>query len=173
MFSNFFEIVVDKSYKIGYNIDIRRLQKIGRRGGFKIHCCKTPAGSSPALGTIWQGVIIGSQPVSKAGAAIVVVGSSPTLAAMVQKKQNIAVKTRRGTVNPVCRQRSKSPLRLLNPYICPDGGIGRRGGLKIHCRKTCGFKSRSGHQILGYRQAVRHGTLTPAFRWFESSYPSH
>lgn len=27
MFSNFFEIVVDKSYKTGYNIDIRRLQK--------------------------------------------------------------------------------------------------------------------------------------------------
>ena len=26
---------------------------------------------------------------------------------------------------------------------------------------------------MGYRQAVRHNTLTVALRWFESSYPSH
>ena len=30
--------------------------------------------------------------------------------------------------------------------ICPDGGTGRHGGLKILFRKNCGFKSRSGHQ---------------------------
>ena len=29
---------------------------------------------------------------------------------------------------------------------CPDGGIGRRAGLKIQCPlKTCGFDARSGH----------------------------
>ena len=30
----------------------------------------------------------------------------------------------------------------------PDGGTGRHGGLKIRCRKACGFESRSGHQRL-------------------------
>ena len=30
---------------------------------------------------------------------------------------------------------------------CPDGGIGRRAGLKIQCPlKTCGFEPRSGHE---------------------------
>ncbi len=31
-------------------------------------------------------------------------------------------------------------------HPCPDGGIGRRAGLKIQCPlKTCGFEPRSGH----------------------------
>ena len=34
----------------------------------------------------------------------------------------------------------------LRPSPCPDGGIGRRAGLKIQCPlKTCGFEPRSGH----------------------------
>ena len=32
-------------------------------------------------------------------------------------------------------------------HPCPDGGIGRRAGLKIQCPlKTCGFEPRSGHE---------------------------
>gem|GEM_PF-5832335 len=34
--------------------------------------------------------------------------------------------------------------------ICPDGGIGIHGGLKILCFRACGFKSRSGHQTILY-----------------------
>ena len=46
--------------------------------------------------------------------------------------------------------------------------------------QPCRFKSCHPHSIflylrnliLGHSQAVRHRTLTPAFRWFESSWPS-
>ena len=31
----------------------------------------------------------------------------------------------------------------------PNGGIGRRGGLKIHYREVCGFESRFGHTFNG------------------------
>ena len=32
-------------------------------------------------------------------------------------------------------------------FICPSGGIGRRGGLKNLCRKACGFESRLAHHL--------------------------
>lgn len=35
---------------------------------------------------------------------------------------------------------------LSAPNNRPDGGIGRRAGLKIRIRKECGFDSHSGHQ---------------------------
>ena len=31
----------------------------------------------------------------------------------------------------------------------PNGGIGRRGGFKIHYREVCGFESRFGHTFNG------------------------
>lgn len=51
-------------------------------------------------------------------------------------------------------------LRLqINPQYCPNGGIGRREGLKILCPlKTCRFDPGSGHQADGLSAA---GFLSP------------
>lgn len=57
--------------------------------------------------------------------------------------------------------------------FCPDGGTGRRGGLKSRCRKTCGFESRSGHHHFGVSPSGKAWDFDSHIRWFESSYPSH
>ena len=40
---------------------------------------------------------------------------------------------------------------------CRDGGIGRRAGLRIQCRKACRFESCSRH----HKIRARHGTVSP------------
>ena len=56
---------------------------------------------------------------------------------------------------------------LPRPSPCPDGGIGRRAGLKIQCPlKTCGFEPRSGHEN-EYRQ---HFVASSASCWRFSIY---
>lgn len=63
------------------------------------------AGSNPAPGTICQGAIVGSRPVSKAGAVIAVEGSSPSLGAtqkldLFQQYAPVAQMEEQRTLNP-------------------------------------------------------------------------
>ena len=58
------------------------------------------------------------------------------------------------------KSRENASFRLTSPSSCAI----------IH--PASGAHVRSTRSIVGYSQAVRQGTLTPSFRWFESSYPS-
>ena len=77
----------------------------GRRRGLKNPGWKHHAGSIPAIGTICQGVIVGSQPASKAGAVKAVEGSSPSLGAtqkqvLFRQYAPVAQMAEQRTLNP-------------------------------------------------------------------------
>lgn len=48
----------------------------------------------------------------------------------------------------VRREGSSPSGSTITFLLCPDGGIGRRGGFKIRFRKEYEFKSHSGHHAL-------------------------